>query len=424
MAGNATGTLKRGVSRTVIMLMMILGASPSPSRSEAPPPVGDELIVNQVTTGRQLNSALAALGQGDLVVVWEGEDADGRGVFGRVVDPLAQPVGDAFQVSVTTAGNQASAEVAAGSDGSFIVVWENDLPAQTSISGRYYDAAGVPGPELTIAQDEAGVDAKDPMISRLSDGSFIVIWDEYVSATQNGSVRARFLDATGSAIGASFILATDGTSDSVFGPEMAARAGGGVIVTWDYEDAPDGRWAQMFTDAASPDGVPLEITPDSSGFMRLAGLRDGGFMAVWRDGLSRAMRRRFDAAGLASPPVAISDASGLHRWTDVVGLPSGQAALTWTTLPSSGPDQIDAQLIAADGSVAREWLVDTSPVSLFGSRIVYDEASDHVVVAWTRRGSVGGDQEDIILRRFDLGVVLFADGFESGDFSAWTSVLP
>lgn len=407
-----------------VFLTMIMGMSPGEARADPPPPVGNELIVNQITVGRQLNGALAALGQGNLIVVWEGEDADGRAVYGRVVDAQAQPVGDEFQISVTTAGDQTSAEVAATTEGGFIVVWENDLPSQTSISGRYYDTAGVPGPELTVAAIQAGIDALDPAISRLADGSFIVIWDEYVSATQDGSVRARFLDAAGGAIGASFIVATDGTSGSVFGPELAARPGGGFVVSWDYDDGPDGRWAQAFTDAASPDGVPLEITAGGNGHNRLAGLSDGGFITVWRSQASRATRRRFDSAGVPSPPVAISDLEGLQRWTDVTALSAGQVALTWTTLPSSDPDRIDAQLIAADGSVTSEWLVDTSVVSLFGSRIVYDAAADHLVVLWTRRGSSGGDQEDIILRRYDLEVALFADGFESGDLSAWTSILP
>ena len=403
----------------VITTSVLAATGPSPANAGQPAPVGDAVIVNQTISGRQLNAALAPIGSGNVVVVWAGEDADGRGIFGRIVNTLGQPVGDEFPVSVVTAGDQESADVVATGTGGYAVVWEDDRITETSISARVYDAAGLPGPAFEVAPDQTGIDVRDPAISRLSDGSFIVAWDEFVSATNDGSVRARFLDSTGALMGSSFILPTDGTGSNVFGPEMTGRPGGGFVVSWDYDGGPDGLWAQAFTDAASPDGLPIEVADAGSGELRLAGLEDGGFIAVWRSPLSRAKRRRFDAAGIAQPAIDISAGEGLQQWTDVTSVSKGRAAVTWIALPSSGPRRIEAQLIAADATVADEWTVTTTTVSLLRSRIAYDAASNHLVLLWTERFSPGGDQEDVLLRRYDLTDRIFADGFESGDTSAW-----
>lgn len=396
----------------------------TPAMADPPTPVGAELMVNEVTVGRQLNGAFAALGNGDVIVVWEGEDADGRGIFGRRVNAAAQPVGSEFQVSLSTAGDQVSVGVEATGDGGFIAVWENDSGSETSISSRTYDAAGVAGPEVTVAPVQIDIDVGNPAISRLSDGSYIVIWYEFDSPMNDDSVRARFLDSSGNVMGASFILATGGSNESVYDPKLGKRPGGGLFVAWNYVDDPAGLWAQAFTDAASPDSSPIEITPGSYNYSRLSGFNDGSFAAVWSSNLSRAKRRQFDDMGMPGPAIDISAAEGLQRWTDVATLPDGRMAVTWITFPSSGPDHLDAQLIGIDSQVSDEWQVDTSNVSLLRSRIVYDAASAHLVLLWTRRGSPGGDQEDVILRRYSLEALLFTDSFESGDLTAWSSMSP
>ncbi|MEM9595819.1 MAG: hypothetical protein AAGD06_16220 [Acidobacteriota bacterium] len=413
-------------ARVLVATVWILwgGAGSMPALAGAPTPVGDELRVNGVTDGRQLRSAAAALGNGEVVVVWEGEDSDGRGVFGRRVDTLAQPLGSEIQVSVGATGDQVSAEVAPTGDGGFLVVWESDAPGATEIRSRYFDASATPGPEVVVAPSQAGIDVSTPAVDRMADGTFVVIWDEYDSPENDGSVRARFLTPAGSVAGSSFTLPTDGTSSNVFGPELGSRRGDGFLVAWEYVDSPDGLWAQSFTGAAAADGVPLEVTPGGSGYPRLAGLDGDGFMVVWASSTSVAKRRSFDAAGTGAPEVDIDPAAGSQRWLDVAAVPGGGAAVIWTTSPSSGPTRIDAQRIGADSQVESEWRVDESSTSLFSSRILYDAASGHLVATWTRRSSVPIEQEDIYLRRYDLGTAIFLDGFESGGTTAWSSVFP
>lgn len=393
--------------------------------AQAPPAVGDELMVNEVTTGRQLNASLATLGNGDVVVVWEGEDADGRGLFGRRVDDSALPVGSEFQVSVATTGNQVSAEVEATADGGFVVVWESDIPGYPAIGSRYFDSLGNPSSEFELAPHQAGIDVFDPKIAGLPDSTFVVVWDEYDSNMLDGSVRGRFLNTSGGATGGSFVLPTDGAASNVYAPQLASREGGGFFVTWQYNGGASGLWAQAFTDTAVADSMPWQVISSSSSYESVTGMTDGGFVLAWRSPVDGAKRRRFDSSGSPSPEVDVSTSADSQRWTDVTALPGGRAALVWSTAsatdPNTNPHRVDAQLIGAGSGVDSEWTVDTSAISLFASRVAYDTVTGDLIVVWTRRFPPGGDQEDILLRRYELEPPLFVDGFESGDTTEWSS---
>ena len=74
--------------------------------------------------------------------------------------------------------NQSSSKIAALTDGSFVVVWQDNSTSDTAILAQRYDAAGNRlGGELAIATS-VGIDFINPDIAALADGTF------YVTATQ------------------------------------------------------------------------------------------------------------------------------------------------------------------------------------------------------------------------------------------------
>jgi hypothetical protein len=81
----------------------------------AQPPVGPEFQVNTYTTGYPESPSVAAGADGSFVVVWvsDGQDGDRGGVFGQRFDRLGQARGTEFAVNVTTAGTQFGARAVA-----------------------------------------------------------------------------------------------------------------------------------------------------------------------------------------------------------------------------------------------------------------------------------------------------------------------
>jgi hypothetical protein len=89
-------------------------------------PLTGEVEVSAVSD--QVNPAAAAGDDGSTTLVWDsdGVDGDALGVFGRTFDGTGTAVGSQFQVNLTTAGPQGH-PVVAGSNGQFLVVWEDPV---------------------------------------------------------------------------------------------------------------------------------------------------------------------------------------------------------------------------------------------------------------------------------------------------------
>ncbi|MCK4628946.1 MAG: hypothetical protein KAT56_08070, partial [Sedimentisphaerales bacterium] len=85
---------------------------------------GGEFQVNTSTADDQKAPNIAIDGNGDFVIVWEGNDADKEGVFAQHYDSDGSTLADEFQVNFSMVGDQKNAVVATDSNGDFVVAWE------------------------------------------------------------------------------------------------------------------------------------------------------------------------------------------------------------------------------------------------------------------------------------------------------------
>lgn len=90
---------------------------------------------------------VAAGADGTFLVVWLGQDGGGWGGFGKRYDSAGQQLGTEFQVNSYTPGNQFSGTVAALADGAFVVAWSSGLPFFDSTT-QDGSASGVFGQRL------------------------------------------------------------------------------------------------------------------------------------------------------------------------------------------------------------------------------------------------------------------------------------
>lgn len=123
-------------------------------------------------TGSETKPVVAALKGGGFVVVWQDSNGDGAGNMGvkaRIFDNNG--IGGAtFTVPTRTAGVQKEPAVTALSDGGFMVAWEDD--AATSVLGQHFSATGAKlGSVVTLASLTGG--ASEPSLALLSNGRFV-----------------------------------------------------------------------------------------------------------------------------------------------------------------------------------------------------------------------------------------------------------
>lgn len=90
-------------------------------------PLTGEIQVNTFTTGDQDTPRVSSAPGGNFVVVWESRDQDGEddGIYGQRFRADNSKRGPEFRANTTTVGNQDDPVVGVGVDGTFVVAWES-----------------------------------------------------------------------------------------------------------------------------------------------------------------------------------------------------------------------------------------------------------------------------------------------------------
>ena len=164
--------------------------------------LGDEDVINTVTSGTQSNPAAAGLPGGGFVVVWQSDGADGSGfgIFGQRLDGDGALVGDEFPVNLFTSNAQRFPAVAVDAGGGFHVAWQSAWQDgdDSGVLARSFGPEGPPTAAGEILLNDFAAGAQDYVdVAVLASGLRVYAWR---SAGQDGdgpSVFARRLTADG-----------------------------------------------------------------------------------------------------------------------------------------------------------------------------------------------------------------------------------
>ena len=337
-----------------------------------------------VTLGPQFEPAVAAVPDGGFFVVWTEGFLPGENVWLRRFGPNGAPLGVDLPVNLTVFSTQRAPTIDADASGNVVVVWEsrNDiLNNNWTIFARRFNAAGLPVTgEIPVSQTTAG-EQRRPVVALDPLGNFVVTW---YAAGRDGSghaVLARRFDAAGNPLGGEFLV-NQSTSGDQWLPWVDRDALGRFVVAWQNGV---GSGSIIVARRFGADGVPLAgefpVNTTTSWFEErpaVALAPDGRFMIVWQN-FSEAdwsvFAQRYDATGAAvGTQVRVNTVGPGHQQEPAVtAQPAGGFVVAWAQqqTPSTWHD-IWARLYPAFGSGG------------------------------------GGD-------------VIFEDGFESGDFSRWSS---
>ncbi len=186
---------------------------------ESGKPKGPVFPVHEDRFGDQLWPQVAADERGNFVVVWQGPDGDGVGVFAQRFDRTGRRLGHAIRTSRSAAGFQISPDVAMNADGSFLVVW-NDCPRHDRCPslrvGRFSAGGKRRGQELEIPVPAGGGSNPPRAQIAIEPEGFAVGWTERTIGHQcvNSDVRVRHFTTSGRPAGEPFHLDDTGNCDT------------------------------------------------------------------------------------------------------------------------------------------------------------------------------------------------------------------
>ncbi|MCH9646841.1 MAG: hypothetical protein K0U98_01305 [Deltaproteobacteria bacterium] len=395
-------------------------------------PTGPELAVNVTTPGNQFGPDVAPTPDGGFIVAW----VHTRSEEDRIVEFFFRPYGaDGTPLSSeissgATVERGGGVDIATDGEGNFVLAFS----IQNQILGFFHDlyfkpfnADGTAAGETEIATIRFQEDNSLGGVAMTPMGSFILAWNGCCEGPDWG-VSTRFVDSSGTPEPEPVFQV-----DRISRPDVAAAPDGGFFLAW-RQDGLQGQW---LTDRGSAVGSPIPLIsapvtglstpvarfqPDGTGLALLSS-RTPGFVEI----LGRRVSRQGVPLGTEFPVMSPPIASGSNFYLDAAVLHNGEFVAVWQRELDGGiPGPFMARHFSREGQPL------STPISLdlptFSEEIGPHVAAigiDSLVLTWLNTDGRDGSDSGIFAQRYDITRdSIFADGFESGDLSAWPLSVP
>ena len=198
-------------------------------------------------------------------------------------------LGGEFRVNTTNSpgGGQRNSSVTGLSDGRFVVSFDDLVSGGSNVYFRIFNADGSPvGPDSIANTTTTGAQGLSSL-TKLGAG-FVVTWQDFSQTggdTSQFAIRAQMFDASGSKVGAEFLVNTT-TFGGQTNPKVVELAGGRFVIGWENPTTERDVVGQVFEANGTRVGGEFSINTVTTGAqdnLSLAALADGGFVATWTD---------------------------------------------------------------------------------------------------------------------------------------------
>ena len=206
--------------------------------------MGSEFKVNSITDLWQKSPDVTVFADGSYLIVWDGRfsgpDYDTYYIAGQRYNASGVAVGGEILIDAVADGNSRDPRVVTLSDGGFAVTFTYSQPTvldPTAIFVRAYNANGTPRGAAVQVDTVAVFESRNPEVAALSNGGFMVFFtaETINNGTKFEEIYARIHGANGAPLGADFLVNTNvGQYDQII-PQAVSLANGNVMVIWHSE---------------------------------------------------------------------------------------------------------------------------------------------------------------------------------------------
>ena len=375
--------------------------------------------------------SITSLVGGGYVLAWEEQ---GQIISGQIFDASGGKQGDAFQVN-SDGQNISHASIAALTDGGFVITWSSyTADSNWEIAARRYDLDGQASEIFGVNTNDYGAQVA-PVVASLSDGGFVIAWQDNSIDQSDYGIAARQFDSTN--LGGEVFRVNQQHQGYQGNVAIAGISDGGFVVTWqsngnvDKDSSGSTIIGQRFDSGGSAigDSTPFNEsefqinshTDNDQTMPSVTGLASGGFVATWQsysqDGSQWGIFGQvYDASGdrLGEEFKVHTYAPDYQSNSAVSALPGGGFVVAWEANDhpdgSGGNTEIFAQQFSADGSrVGDEFLVNELSGHYQRRPVVTSLEDGSFVIAW--EDSSPGRIE---LRQYSSAEMLASDSIKIG----------
>ena len=316
------------------------------------------LVASPTLTGNVSNYefGMTVLSNGDYAVAW-----DGGGVIKvQKLSSTGTPVGATLSFDGTNTVD-VKPQIKGTPDGGYVVVWETN--STSDIYAQKVDQNNnLVGPEARLTSTPNWPD-QEPVITVLNDGSYAVAWWAWPNNGQGNAYVQKF-NGDGTSAGNTITLSgPDGDASWDKQPSITALTDGGYVVAWSGYASGSGIMAdimiQRFDSQNNLVGSMKQIrgSDNNDTVPEITATTDGGYVVVWRGGdtatnQSDVYAQKYDASNnpvSGTQKLSGTSANGTNdHLPQVTALPNGGYAVAWYGINTGTNYDIFVQ--AFDGS--------------------------------------------------------------------------
>ena len=239
------------------------------------------------TSARFADVAMEA--DGDFVIAWSGWEAadEGYEIYARRFEATGVPQAAPVRVNTLSVGSQSFPAVAVDDDGDTVIVYSSDEAdgSGSGIVAQRFDPTLTAVGEEIIANTYVAATQRDPAVAMSSDGSFVVTW---TSPGQDGSgsgIFAQQFDSAGFPVGGTNEVQRIEFGGGVTGGTFTLRYGGQVTGAITYTPTGGGQVlaaaieaeldAFVSVDVSATDATDIVVT-----YVGTAGSRDHSLLKI------------------------------------------------------------------------------------------------------------------------------------------------
>ena len=237
----------------------------------------------------------------------------------------------------------------------------------------------------------------------LADGTAVLVWREFGNGS--ATIRTQAFGADLQPLSAPMTVYTSTTFGdyAAFAPSVTALSDGGFAVAWTASfvgDAGEEVLGRVFGTDGTPLTEAFAINPPAPGSQRmpqLAGLADGGFVAVWESPPTGVVGRLFDALGRPTAAEFVLPGSAGGWAPEVAALPGGGFVVAWDAVEwtfGESPIGIAAQRYDGQGLPAGDRIELSADGNDAWNPAVSALAGGGFVLAWTASVTPGQSSYD------------------------------
>ncbi|MBR0556094.1 calcium-binding protein [Ciceribacter sp. L1K23] len=194
--------------------------------------VGGETIANTTRAGHQYSPTVTGLADGGWVVSWVGAGDTSYDVFQQRFGSDGEHIGAETRINIGTDRTQFIPTTIALGDGGWLVTWTSDdgTEGYNVYQQRYAADGSTDGAQLTVNSTIAGDQFNSSAVA-LADGGWVVAWQNKPSDDASNDVYMQRYDAEGRAVGSETLISVT-TANAQYSPVLSALSDGSWVVSW------------------------------------------------------------------------------------------------------------------------------------------------------------------------------------------------